>query len=231
MSAPVDQRGSDRTGAAAARRAISPRSRAAHLGPERRRPLVLDAAFGLFREHGYEATSMEAIAAAAGVTKPVVYDCYPSKEDLFNALLQREEQRVLSEIAAAIPDTDTEEEGDLEQSFVRALTAFLRGVAAAPDAYRVIFLGEGGVNAAVAERVRRGRERQVEAIAVLARPLLGGIEIDGELDRTARLLGHVVVGLAEAGARAMLSEPDRWTPESLGRALGRIAAGGEGALR
>lgn len=227
MSVPVDQRGSDRAGAA--RRAIRPRSRAAHLGPERRRPLVLDAAFGLFRERGYEATSMDEIAAAAGVTKPVVYDCYPSKEDLFNALLQREEQRVLSEIAAAIPDTD--EEGDLEQSFVRALTAFLRAVAAAPDAYRVIFLGEGGVNAAVAERVRRGRERQVEAIAVLARPLLGGIEIDGELDRTARLLGHVVVGLAETGARAMLSEPDRWTPESLARALGRVAAGGEGALR
>jgi AcrR family transcriptional regulator len=226
MSAQVDQRPPDQGGSATR---VRPRSRAAHLGPERRRPLVLDAAFALFREHGYEATSMEAIAAAAGVTKPVVYDCYPSKEELFNALLQREEQRVLSEIAAAIPEAA--EAGDLQGSFVRALTAFLRAAAAAPDAYRVIFLGEGGVNAAVAERVRRGRQRQVEAIAVLARPLLGGIEIDGELDRTARLLGHVVVGLAETGARAMLSEPDRWTPESLGWALGRIAAGGERALR
>jgi len=61
----------------------APRRRAAHLGPERRRPLVLDAAFDLFVKRGYEGTSMEAIAAAAGVTKPVVYDCFPSKEELF----------------------------------------------------------------------------------------------------------------------------------------------------
>lgn len=225
----VDQGGAEPAGSAMAGRAIPTRSRAAHLGPERRRPLVLDAALGLFRERGYEGTSMESIARAAGVTKPVVYACYPSKEALFNALLQREEERVLNQIAAAIPATTGK--GDLEATFVRALTAFLRAVAAAPDTYRVIFLGEGGGNAAVAERVRRGRQRQVEAIAVLARPLLGGVEMDGDRDRTALLLGHVVVGLAEAGARAMLSEPDRWTPESLGQALGRLAARGQGALR
>jgi AcrR family transcriptional regulator len=225
----VDQGGAEPAGSAMAGRAIPTRSRAAHLGPERRRPLVLDAALGLFRERGYEGTSMESIARAAGVTKPVVYACYPSKEALFNALLQREEERVLNQIAAAIPATTGT--GDLEATFVRALTAFLRAVAAAPDTYRVIFLGEGGGNAAVAERVRRGRQRQVEAIAVLARPLLGGVEMDGDRDRTALLLGHVVVGLAEAGARAMLSEPDRWTPESLGQALGRLAARGQGALR
>src|SRR5438105_15473421 len=79
------------------------RGRAAHLGPERRRPLVLDAAFELFLEHGYDGTSMEAVAHAAGVTKPVVYDCFGSKEELFTALLQREEARVLGQIAAALP--------------------------------------------------------------------------------------------------------------------------------
>src|SRR3954453_8669492 len=83
--------------------APGPRRRAAHLGPERRRPLVLDAAFELFLERGYEGTSMSAIAEALGVTKPVVYACYPSKEELFKALLRREEQRVLEEIAAALP--------------------------------------------------------------------------------------------------------------------------------
>src|SRR5882672_9015852 len=79
------------------------RGRAEHLGPERRRPLVLDAAFELFLEHGYDGTSMEAVARAAGVTKPVVYDCFVSKEELFTALLRREETRVLGQIAAALP--------------------------------------------------------------------------------------------------------------------------------
>src|SRR4030081_3886138 len=80
-----------------------PRERAAHLGPGRRRPLVLDAAFELFLEHGYDGTSMEAVARAAGVSKPVVYDCFASKEELFTALLRREETRVLGQIAAALP--------------------------------------------------------------------------------------------------------------------------------
>jgi AcrR family transcriptional regulator len=198
--------------------------RAAHLGPERRRPMVLDAAFELFLERGYDGTSMEAIARATGVTKPVVYACYPSKEALFNALLRREEERVLAEIAAALPAAA---EGDLGSALTEGLTGFLRAVEASPRSYRVIFLGEGA-NAAVAARIQRGRERQVEAVAMLARPFLGTGE-DAELDRTARLLGHVVVGLAEAGARALLSEPG-WAPESLGQTLGRLAGSGTDAL-
>jgi AcrR family transcriptional regulator len=198
-------------------------ARAPHLGPERRRPMVLDAAFELFLEHGYDGTSMEAIARAIGATKPVVYACYPSKEELFKALLRREEERVLGEIAAALPAAA---EDDLEAALTEGFTAFLRAVAASPRAYRVIFLGEGA-NAAVARRVQRGRERQVDAVAMLARPLLGAGS-DAALDRSARLLGHLFVGLAEAGARALLSE-EGWTPETLGATLGRLAAAGEPA--
>ncbi len=204
-----------------------PRSRpgrAPHLGPERRRPMVLDAAFELFLERGYDGTSMDAIARAIGVTKPVVYACYPSKEELFKALLRREEDRVLAEITAALPAAA---EGDLEATLIEGFTGFLRAVASSPRAYRVIFLGEGA-NAAVASRIQHGRERQVEAVAMLARPLLGDAD-DPDLDRSARLLGHLVVGLAEAGARALLSE-EGWTPETLGETLGRLAAAGRPVL-
>src|SRR5438105_3703503 len=124
------------------------RERAEHLGPERRRPLILDAAFEVFLEHGYEGASMEAIARQAGVTKPVVYDCYASKEELFTALLAREEGRIIGQITAALP---ARVEADLERTLADALTAFLRAVAESPAAYRVIFLGEGGGNAAIAE--------------------------------------------------------------------------------
>src|SRR5271167_325410 len=74
-----------------------PRTRATHLGPERRRPLILDVAFGLFLERGYKGTSMDAIADAAGVTKPVIYACFASKAELFGALLDREEQRMFAQ--------------------------------------------------------------------------------------------------------------------------------------
>jgi AcrR family transcriptional regulator len=205
----------------------APRQRAAHLGPERRRPLVLDAAFDLFLERGYEGTSMEAVAEAAGVTKPVVYACFSSKEDLFEALLRREEARLLEEIRGSLPaDADVD---DPEPLLVEGLTAFLRAVAASPDAYRIIFLGEGATTA-VAHRIQLQRATQVEAVAALSRAWLERRDPSVDIDAAARLFAGVVVGLAESGARAMLSDPDTWTPERLGRMLGRMAARGRGVF-
>jgi AcrR family transcriptional regulator len=199
------------------------RRRAAHLGPERRRPLVLDAAFHLFLERGYEGTSMEAVAAAAGVSKPVVYACFAGKKELFEELLRREEGRVLDMIQRSMPaDVNVE---DPEPLLVDALTAFLRAVAEAPDAYRIIVLGEGA-NAAIAHRIQRGRALVTDAVAALARRWLEERHASIDSEAGARLLGTVIVGLAESGARAMLRDPDTWTPELLGRLLGRMAARG-----
>src|SRR4051812_19764167 len=118
------------------------RTRAPHLGPERRRPLVLDAALRLFVEHGYAGTSMDAVAKAAGVTKPVVYECYSSKEELFGALLEREEKRLLGEIRSALPETVRVD--GLEELLERAFTALFSGAASAPDSWRVIFASDHG---------------------------------------------------------------------------------------
>ncbi len=207
------------------------RKRAAHLGPERRRPQVLDAALELFLENGYEGTSMDAIARAAGVTKPVVYACFPGKDELFRALLGREEERILGEVQGAFEGADL---SDPETTLAEGYTGFLRAIAASPDVYRLIFFGEGGGNAAVIKRIQRGREQQVEALATLARTWLqarpGGPHDPAELDRTARLLGTAVVGLAESGARLLLSGADGWTPESLGPELGRLAASVQAAV-
>src|ERR1700757_3387114 len=78
-------------------------ARAAHLGPHRRRPAILDAALEMVRERGYDGASMAEIARRAGVSKPVVYACFASKQDLFRSLLEREQGRLLGEIAAALP--------------------------------------------------------------------------------------------------------------------------------
>lgn len=194
------------------------RPRAAHLGPERRRPLVLDAAMEVFLEHGFEGASMDAIAAAAGVSKPVVYDCFDNKDELFKALFQREEARVLEELRASLPVGAPD---GPEAALAEGYMAFLRSVAAAPESYRAVLLGEGGMNAAVARRVRAARDQQAAAAAVAARRFL---DPEGLLDeRSAQLFGEVLVGVGEAGARALLDEGQGWTPESLGPRLAAVA--------
>jgi AcrR family transcriptional regulator len=210
---------------------IRPRTRAAHLGPERRRPELLDAALKLFLKSGYDGTSMQAVADQAGVTKPVVYACFNSKDELFRALLAREEERIVGEIQGAFANADL---SDPETTLVEGFTGFLRAVGDSPEVYRLIFLGEGGGNAAVARRIQRGREEQVRQLTQLAKGWLepngNGKRSKAEVERTARLLGNSIAGLAESGARLLLSGDDGWTPETLGRELGRLAAAAQATV-
>ena len=205
------------------------RKRAAHLGPERRRPLVLDAAYRLFLERGYDRASMEAIAEAAGVTKPVVYDCFASKEELFTAMLDREEERILGETRSALL---TKGADDPEGALVEGFRAFLRAVAASPEIYRIVFLGEGGGNEAVAQRISRGIDLQAGIAAGIAAYWVERFsDLRGaEAEAAATLLGQVIVGLAQAGARTMLRDPERWSPDELGSRLGHMAWAARAAI-
>jgi AcrR family transcriptional regulator len=189
--------------------------------------MILDAAFAVFLHQGYEHASMEDIARQAGVSKPVVYDCYASKEQLFTELLAREEQRILGQIASALPGRADQ---DPERTLAEGLTAFLRAVSDSPDAYRVIFLGEGGGNAAIATRVQRGRAAQVDAVAALTQAWLGERGAPGA-DTAGRLIAYALVGAAEGAARAVLAEPDCFVPERIGPMLARMIARGQGGLQ
>lgn len=66
------------------------RERAAHLGPERRRPQVLDAALAIAVSDGIAAVTIGAVAQRLKVTRPVVYSCFPDRVELLRALLERE---------------------------------------------------------------------------------------------------------------------------------------------
>jgi AcrR family transcriptional regulator len=203
---------------------LAPRPRAAHLGPERRRPLILDVAFRLFLEQGYKGTSMDTIAHAAGVTKPVVYACFGSKAELFGDLLDREEQRMFAQFGAALATGAGLE--DLQAMLNAGFTAMLQAVSDTPETYRIALLGEGDANALIDARLRRGREQLTAQLTEAARSWLeGGIPAQ-RLDRTAQFVGHTLAGVGDAGLRMMLATPDRWTPETLGRALGRFTAAG-----
>jgi AcrR family transcriptional regulator len=202
------------------------RARAPRLSAEVRRPMVLDAAYAVFFERGYDGTSMEAIAERAGVTKPVIYDSFASKDELFAALVAREEERILADITAAIPAMVDD---DLEQGVARGITAFLRSVADSPEVYRIIFLCEGGMNAVIAERIDRGRRRTVELLAPVLEDWLRR-QGAGEPEKDGELLSYAVAGAAEGAARALLSSPKKFDPEAAGRTLARALVGGAQGL-
>lgn len=178
-------------------------------------------ALGLFKDHGFAATSMEMIAGAAKVTRPVVYACYPNKLSLFRALLDREERRLLAQIMLQLPrrpDLDAP-----KQTLIEGFTGILTAASVAPDSWGVIFLSEHGSDE-VAARVERGRRQIRERLSGLAAPVLASRGIDDPDGRLAELTAHLLVGNAEAGARLMLSSPEEWPPQELGSYLGRMVA-------
>lgn len=182
----------------------------------------------LFSKDGYKGTSMDAVARAAGVSKPVVYDCFQSKAELFGALLDREEQRMFDQFGAAL--SSGAQPGDPQATLTAGFTSMLQAVADTPKAYRVALMSGGDAQAAIAERVRRGRERQVGAVVAVARMWLQDRMPAERLDDSAQFVGHTLIAIGEAGVRMMISEPERWTPQTLGRALAELAARGYPSL-
>jgi AcrR family transcriptional regulator len=122
-----------------------------------RRAVIVDAAGRLFGEHGYEATRLDDIAAAAGVTKPIVYRHFDSKRDLYLALLDRHRDD-LPGFVSSIPA-----EGTTEERLRTVLDLWLAYVESHRYAWKMLFRDTGGDPEIVARR----REVHATARAVL----------------------------------------------------------------
>lgn len=188
--------------------------------------MLLDAAYAVFLERGFDGASMEAIADQAGVTKPVIYGSFAGKDELFSALVAREEERILGDITRAIP---ARADDDLETTVARGITAFLSSVAESPDTYRIILLCDGGANSVIAGRIQRGRRQVVGTVAAVTEDWLRGRGAR-EPQKTAELMAFAIVGAAEGAARALLEAPERFEPQAAGRTLARALVRGASGL-
>jgi AcrR family transcriptional regulator len=205
------------------RRGGSRRARAAHLGPERRRPLILDAALEVYVQRGYKGTSMQAVADAAGVTKPVVYECFPNKDELLLALLDREERRLLGAITESLPSNLVSD--NVEAVLAAGLTAFLTGAGQAPNSWRVVFDSGWGSGSVVAERVRRVREMVVSQLRELVRQYMVAGDVD-DIDRKAPVVAELIAAASESCARMLVMEGSPWTAAELATYVARLLARG-----
>ena len=85
-----------------------------------RREQLLQVGRSLFAERGFEATSVEEIAAKAGVSKPVVYEHFGGKEGLYAVIVDREMQKLLGMVEGAL--TEDHPRRLLEQAALALLT-------------------------------------------------------------------------------------------------------------
>lgn len=191
------------------------RPRAAHLGPERRRPQVLDAALELATSAGLTAVSIGAVADSLGVTRPVVYSCFADRVELLTALLEREEQYLLGGVLAAFPSGPSAE--DPEALFVQGFQALLATVAERPASWRFVFDSAPGVE--VAERFARSRSVVADQFAALIRPSLQYWRTTN-LERKLPVLVELFMSTGEGAVRSLLANSTDWTPQELGEFAG-----------
>ncbi len=157
---------------------------------DERRELIALAAGGLFAIHGYAGTRMEDVAAAAHVTKPMVYRHFDSKQDLYLALLARHEEDLPSFVEGA------EAPGSGSDSVVNdILEVWLDYVRANSHAWAMLFRDHSGGEEIQAARLRVSlTARRVLASFVAAR---AGSRIPPEqVEPTAELLTSGLAGLA-----------------------------------
>jgi AcrR family transcriptional regulator len=124
---------------------------------------MLDAAVQMFSVNGYHETSMDAIAAEAQISKPMLYLYYGSKEDLFGACLNRELGRFINVVRADIDFAQSPK--DLLRN---AIGSFLRYIDANRASWIVMYT-QAISSQAFAHTVREGREQIIELVAELVR--------------------------------------------------------------
>jgi AcrR family transcriptional regulator len=187
-----------------------PRRYAPRLPPEERREQLLDATLGLIAQEGYESVSMEGIARRAGVTKPVVYDLFGSLVHLLEALLEREEERALNQLAELMPTPA--EDADPAKVLVDGLDAFLRAIETRPDAWRLSLMPIEAQPGIVRSHVERDRTAVARQLASIVRWGVERLEVPiSDVD----LLAQTIITLAEQGGRLHLDDPETYSRERI----------------
>lgn len=156
---------------------------------------TLGVAHGLFAERGYADVTMDEIAAAVGVTKPLLYNYFGNKERLYIACMEQAGDSLTRTVGKAISGTDSP--GDALGAGVRAFFAFLDSDRAA---WAVLFDETLPVSGEVADRVAAYRGQIVELVsgsllAQLPEALRGAHRVEIEA------LSAALLGAAEELAR------------------------------
>jgi AcrR family transcriptional regulator len=159
---------------------------------------LLDVAERLFATAGYGATSIEAIASEAGVTRPVVYSHFGSKDGIYLACLRRaraQMEAMMFEAIGSASDVRTQIEGGAD--------AYFRFVESDPARWRVLFGGDAAVSGDVAEEAMQLHLATERRFAALLSEVSGG----GGDEQQVLAFSHAIGGAAHQLAQWWLRTP------------------------
>ena len=177
-----------------------------------RRRQLLGAAQEVFVAQGYHTAAMDEIAERAGVSKPVLYQHFPGKLELYLALLDEHAEALVKIVREALESTT-----DNKMRVQACMQAFYDFVAGDGEAYRLVFESDLRNVAPVRARVDRANQQCAEMIAqVIAE------DTNAPADE-AHLLGMGLVGMAEVSARFWLSQQRAIPKDTAEKIIARLA--------
>jgi len=154
----------------------------------RRRRQLLDVALRVFAERGFHDASMNDIAIAAGVTKPVLYQHFTSKRELFAELLRDVGRDLQDTITKAVTTAATP-----RQMVELGFTAYFDYVNQHRNAFQLFYGGSMARDEEFAEVINQTESAVAGLVA-------GLIEIDGLSPSQRQVLGHGIVGMIEGAS-------------------------------
>jgi AcrR family transcriptional regulator len=173
---------------------------------------LLEAALEVFVARGYHAAAMDEIAERAGVSKPVLYQHFPGKLELYLALLDESVDTLVETVRGALGSTT-----DNKQRVAATFHAYFEFVVGQGQAYRLVFESDLSNESAVRDRLERAQRECAALISQVVR-------VDAGLsDDEAHVLSVGMVGLAQVTARYWFSSSDRVPREAAEQLVARLA--------
>ena len=188
------------------------RPRSNRLPRHERRRQLLDAALEVFVSRGYHAAAMDEIAERAGVSKPVLYQHFPGKLELYLALLDESVDGLIDTVRGALRSTS-----ENKQRVGATFGAYFEFVGGQGQAYRLVFESDLSNEPAVRARLDRVQFECAEMVSQVIR------EDAGIPDGEAHLLSIAMVGMAQVSARYWLSSHGHITRQAAEQMVARLA--------
>lgn len=195
------------------------RPRGTRLPKRARRRQLLVAAQEVFVAQGYHAAAMDDIADRAGVSKPVLYQHFPGKLELYLALLEQHAEELVGNVRQALASTT-----ENKQRVAATFSAFFEFVSGEGEAFKLVFESD-------LRNVPQVRERAERALQECAEMISQVIQEDTDVSvEEARLLAMGLVGMAETSARYWLSSSHHIDQQEAEQRVARLAWRGIGGF-